>query len=201
MKNLDKNSFEYRENILRSEWLWALDDFSYKEIGKVAREKIDVILDLNNFEDYFSKKFPDLGLKIEYDKWEIDVYDKKTKHIIWHIGSWKIFIDWYKWEEHLYFEVDNKYSWKWIWKFLYDSYVLLSKKYKNFIVPKVDYIDSPSMLNFYLKNEIYSIVSEYNFETKNFEELSLSEIENLKKENSDYFYDDYWNKRFFCLWN
>lgn len=207
---LEKNSQNYWEKLLENEGLWDIDKklwikniwkTNIKNTSDYTKNDVEKILNSSNFEKYFYKNFPNLELNVDYQNWEINIYDKKTKILIWHIGSWKNILPWYEREEHLYFEVDEKYSWKWIWKFLYEYYVLLSKKYKNFVVPKEDYISSPSMLNFYLKNEIFSLVSEYNFESKNFEELSFSEIEKLKKENTEKYYDKNGNRRFFKLSN
>lgn len=200
MKNLNENSLEYWENLLKSEWLWDIDkelwikeQKNIKNTKKETRKKIDLVFNPDNYIKNFEKENPDLKINIDFENSEIEILDKNWL-AIWHIWPGFVPFEWFENEPHLYFEIDEKYRWKDFWKFLFSIYKHFSKKDKNFILPENEYVSSPSNLNFFIKNEIFSIVEVYDKDEKIFRELDEQDLKKYLKNKNEYFLDNFWER-------
>lgn len=208
MEKLDENSFEYWEKILEKEGLWDIDNEIWiknnkKNLEKTLKttpKKIDFVINPDEYIKNFEKENPWFKVKVDFENFEIEILDKNWL-MVWYIWPWIVPLEWFETEEHLYFEVDEKYRWKNFWKFLYSIYKYFSKKDKNFVLPSYEFVNSPSALKFYLQNEIFSIVEIYDENEKNFRELDEQEVKKYLKEKWENFFDKDWKRIIFRLSN
>lgn len=200
MKQKNSDIFDTWETILESEWLGVIDsDVSSSTVFKKTHSRISTVMNGNTSEynsEYspesnFEKKFPQYSISIDYDSAEISVYTKKWKIPVGCIGVWKVpNFEEFKHEEHLMFEVYEQFRGTWLALALYKLYTDIAKTHKNFVIPHAEYISSPSLLRFYIKNEIFDMVEIYDSNEGEFRELSEREIVKYMHNNEDKLYDE-----------
>jgi len=156
LTNTDKNNLQL--------FLQELHSAVYEVINKI-KWSIASSLEIDN--DIIKNKifeyhwFIDLVYKIE-NKYYINVsIDNNEKSLTisnknWDL-IWKVLQSRYTDENlstmaHLYNVVQKKYRWKWYGMILYKLYTELSKIDSKFFLPKIEYTNVVSMINFYTKN-------------------------------------------------
>lgn len=191
MENLDKKSSEYWENILKSEWLWDLDEKEW------FSERVENIINITS-KDWFEKFILDFenknNLKVEINDEEASVYfiDISSKKLIWFVKPWHYSYNWLEKSDHLEKVIEPDFRWKWFWKILLEIFLNYGKinGFKNFSLPKKEYSHKLSSISLFVKYFWYKITWKFiDWEKVEVDDYEFDRIYLRKQEELDFTYE------------
>jgi len=146
----NKKDFTDWEALLKSEWLWDIDEtewfeteitpdtefekedkktmWDFNEIAVVSKENIRKIISIQLDENenlwiklkYFWTKH-NIDIETDTENRKIVFIDKISKKIIWEMYNW-VYVIWDITYEHNWLEINKQHRKKWLWQLIFELY-------------------------------------------------------------------------------
>lgn len=195
---IDKNSPEYWEEMLKLEDLWDLDETEDFFVGERLLFKgicNSILEGENNYNNNEINKLikeiqktHNIQIRVNPRKSSIELFSNECLDI-WKMEKTSYNSKDFSTTEHMMIEIEPRFRGKWFGKIMYETYEALAKVDYRFFLPEIEYTSKASTINLYIKfwfipaKKIIKNI-EYNLDENDLNEID-SILENVKKWNKE----------------